>query len=657
MLRFLLIRFVFLSLLILNDFTIATGQTTSSIKNLSLRNKNCLDVNFNLNVVLVINKLDRAVIYDLKQGNKIKSFAGHSDSTTTCKFQPNGNLFITGGKDGKIIIWETESYKPKAVYISESPIFDSFFSNYDKNILFVVFAKKIECINVETALKIYEIPIIFEELSSYGSSISENSIFLLKKDLNLSIIGSSSGKTLFTTTLNTKISTIKCFSQNEIYLVSDDNQVLKLDLKTNLKIIVPNQLDQSINSILPISAKEIIVLYSDKISYLNLIDNSTIFEKGFTDSKYVFVDIKSSSLLLGNENFLESFQYEKNKVDNSSNYEITIIEPCIISGSKYIAESKEIEIKGTVSFANEILAILINGVEAEFNKEKFASKVKIAYGDNDISIKCILKNNRMVEKKIVIYRELDKSQNYTNLSQRSGKDYVLLIATNQYDNFGQLVNPVFDATTIEEELKNYYGFETNKLIDPSIDEIYEKIRHLSQKLYSETDQVFIFIAGHGLFDPVFKEGYLVCKNSKKDDVSKSSYISHSNLRTIINNINCKHILLMLDVCFGGTFDQRVAQRGDEESQINREEFILRKMRHISRLYITSGGKEYVPDGRPGYHSPFARKFIEALRSYGGNDKILNFTEIISNINNITPEPRYGEFGNNMPGSDFLFIAK
>jgi hypothetical protein len=150
----------------------------------------------------------------------------------------------------------------------------------------------------------------------------------------------------------------------------------------------------------------------------------------------------------------------------------------------------------------------------------------------------------------------------------------------------------------------------------------------------------------------------VPKDGLKGDLSNSSYISHSNLRTIINNIPCKHIMLTMDVCFGGTFDQFIASRGIEDmSKVERDQFIQRKLKHKTRLYLTSGGKTYVPDGRPGAHSPFARRFIESLRSYGGEDKVLTSNEVLSFVEKVTPEPKHGEFGDNEPGSDFLFIAK
>ena len=77
----------------------------------------------------------------------------------------------------------------------------------------------------------------------------------------------------------------------------------------------------------------------------------------------------------------------------------------------------------------------------------------------------------------------------------------------------------------------------------------------------------------------------------------------------------------------------------------------------TRKYITSGGKDYVSDGIQGHHSPFVRKILEALRSYGGSDGILTLSELLARLEGIEPEPRSSEFGDNEPGSSFLFIAK
>jgi len=246
------------------------------------------------------------------------------------------------------------------------------------------------------------------------------------------------------------------------------------------------------------------------------------------------------------------------------------------------------------------------------------------------------------------------------LATGRGKEYALLIALDEYDEWKELVNPVNDAKAIAAELNGSYGFQTELLTNPSQSEILSTLRKYAARTYADGDQLFLFIAGHGQFDEVLGDGYIVSRDSRLDDDIKTSYISHSTLRTVINNIPCRHILLVVDACFGGTFDPLIAANGrgdDEYSQVTKAEFIERKLRFKTRRFLTSGGKEYVPDGRPGQHSPFTRRFLEALRSYGGKDGILTLGEVQQYIEKVTPEPRAGEFGTNDPGSDFLFIAR
>ena len=242
-------------------------------------------------------------------------------------------------------------------------------------------------------------------------------------------------------------------------------------------------------------------------------------------------------------------------------------------------------------------------------------------------------------------------------------DRALFFGIDTYDEWGNLFNPVKDVETIAEELKNSYGFETEVVLDATTSEIMAKLREYAKKSYQPNDQLLIFFAGHGQFDEIFTEGYLVGKDSKLDDPGKTSYISHSTLRTVINNIPSGHTLLTLDACFGGTFDPLLARSGsrgggDEMyADITTSEFIERKLRFKTRKYITSGGKQYVADGKPGGHSPFARKFLQGLRGYGGADKILTLQEMYGYLLNLKMEPHAGEFGDNEPGSDFVFVAR
>ena len=100
---------------------------------------------------------------------------------------------------------------------------------------------------------------------------------------------------------------------------------------------------------------------------------------------------------------------------------------------------------------------------------------------------------------------------------------------------------------------------------------------------------------------------MVARNSLKNDKGRSSYISHVLLRSRLENIQCEHIFLMMDVCFGGTIDPVLAKARAEEDMDEKadKQYLVKKLTKRTRKYLTSGSKEYVSDGVAGKHSPFA----------------------------------------------------
>lgn len=240
------------------------------------------------------------------------------------------------------------------------------------------------------------------------------------------------------------------------------------------------------------------------------------------------------------------------------------------------------------------------------------------------------------------------------------KDYALIFATDKYDNWKALVNPIFDARTIADDLKKTYGFNTEVVENPSQSQVLDKLREYAEKKYGELDQLFVFFAGHGFYDETFKEGFVVTRESLPDDPGRNSYLRHSVLRSTINNNPCQHILLVMDVCFGGTFDENAGARAMEDDDTykspSQSEIIMRKLKFKTRKYLTSGGKEYVSDGIVGRHSPFASRFIEALEKGMGGDGILSTSEVMTYVEMLKTAPQYGKFGSDQIGSDFIFVV-
>jgi Caspase domain len=349
---------------------------------------------------------------------------------------------------------------------------------------------------------------------------------------------------------------------------------------------------------------------------------------------------------------------------------VTLITP---QGDDITVDAKSIQFKAGIKSDSKLngVKLLVNDEQVQIQAKRDAEgkydilidqELTLKPGFNDIRL--MAKNDDGLIQRFAL-RIAAKTGDGSPV-KRNGTDYALFIATDNYGQWSHLVNPVNDCRTIAQELETNYGFNTEIVIDGTRNDILKKLKEYARKVYADGDQLLIFIAGHGKFDDLFGEGYLVCTDSEKEDEGNNTYVAHSNLRTIANAIPCKHTLLMMDVCFGGTIDPFIATGGGHRGgdvadgggkELTQTDFISRKLAFKTRRYLTSGGKEYVPDGVPGNHSPYARKFLDALRNYGGHDRIMTLAELVLYFERLIPEPRFGEFGANEPGSDFLFIAR
>jgi len=239
---------------------------------------------------------------------------------------------------------------------------------------------------------------------------------------------------------------------------------------------------------------------------------------------------------------------------------------------------------------------------------------------------------------------------------RPGKDFALFFAVNQYKNWGPLKYPISEAEAIAKDLHDLYGFDTLIVRNPTKAEIKAKIDFYRSKIYAKDAQLFIYFSGHGEFVEETKEGFFIPKEGEKKDPSQDSYLSYLRLKQWITTLPCNHILLSIDACFSGTFDDDIALKGDPGVRPNtgdwREQFIQQSLEYRSRWFMASGAKVRTPD-----KSAFAQQFLAALRGLGGDDKLLSFTELWSYIQRANPKPCAATFGDHQPGGDFLFVLQ
>lgn len=193
--------------------------------------------------------------------------------------------------------------------------------------------------------------------------------------------------------------------------------------------------------------------------------------------------------------------------------------------------------------------------------------------------------------------------------------HALVIGIGQYGGTGwpQLGTARADAQSIGQVLRKHYGFEVSELTDRQATRG-NILRALDQTMkLGKNDALLIFFAGHGYYDSEMAEGYWIpfgAKRSCQNLPAKEDWIWNSSIARIISASPARHILLIVDTCYGGSLF-----RGEFESKKSLQ-WYKRAMSIPSRGLISSGNLEPVLDSGI-HHSVFAQELLHYLE-YSSN---------------------------------------
>ena len=244
-------------------------------------------------------------------------------------------------------------------------------------------------------------------------------------------------------------------------------------------------------------------------------------------------------------------------------------------------------------------------------------------------------------------------------------NYALIFATDDYAHWPHLTNPVSDADAVNQALTSLYAFHVEEVRNATDEQVLAKLTEYLHRKFEPQDQLLIMFSGHGYFDPDLGKGFLVPANGLlvKDDIGHRTLLAHETIMGYVNRIPAKHVVLVLDACFAGTLDRRIADSGlrgdtsDVYAHATLPELLARKEPKRTRRYITSGGKDFVPDGLPGHHSPFISAFLVTLNQAADRKGYVTLDDIQQGLNTVNPEPRWGDIqDDNDPGADFLLLT-
>lgn len=208
------------------------------------------------------------------------------------------------------------------------------------------------------------------------------------------------------------------------------------------------------------------------------------------------------------------------------------------------------------------------------------------------------------------------------------RNILFAIAIDEYQSnvWPNLNNAVFDVEKISQILIDKYSFELfhGSLINNQAtrDNIYSAFISIRQYVDS-SDNLIILFTGHGQMNPQTNRGYWVPTDGA---TNPSTLIENAVIKDFIEDIDAKHIWLISDSCFSGTFLTRT--RGViEEKEYTQLTF------YKSRWMLASGSEEKVSDGQPGLHSPFAKYLIRFLEK--NTNAFCSVNEIIKYVTTLT----------------------
>jgi Caspase domain len=231
-----------------------------------------------------------------------------------------------------------------------------------------------------------------------------------------------------------------------------------------------------------------------------------------------------------------------------------------------------------------------------------------------------------------------------------GASRALVIGINKYETASPLSYAVSDAVSIRDLLVSDFGFpdsEVTLLIDEAATRqaVLKAFLRFAKDDIDLDERLVIFFAGHGHTRTGSRGeiGYLVPHDADMTDFS--TFIRWDELTRNADLIRAKHVLFIMDACYGGLALVRTAGAGSTR-------FLKDMMLRTSRQVLTAGKADEVVSDSGGpipNHSVFTGHLIEALQGKAATtDGVLTASAVMSYVyakvasdKNSQQTPHYG----------------
>ena len=232
-----------------------------------------------------------------------------------------------------------------------------------------------------------------------------------------------------------------------------------------------------------------------------------------------------------------------------------------------------------------------------------------------------------------------------------GNYHALVIGINDYQNLPKLETAINDALRVADMLERLYGFQVQKLINPTRQQIIDAFDQLRETLRGD-DNLLIYYAGHGWLDEEADRGYWLAVDAQPN--RRGNWVSNATITDALKTLLAKHVMIVADSCFSGSLTRAAPVT------LRTSNYWKKIANKAARVTLTSGGLEPVADNNGSGHSPFAAAFIDALED---NDGVLDGTSLFSVMRrpvmlNANQTPEYSDVrAAGHDGGDFVFVRK
>ncbi|MEZ4941906.1 MAG: caspase family protein [Saprospiraceae bacterium] len=237
-------------------------------------------------------------------------------------------------------------------------------------------------------------------------------------------------------------------------------------------------------------------------------------------------------------------------------------------------------------------------------------------------------------------------------------NHAFLIAVQDYTAVRQLQTPVNDVWALADVLRmpahDYLVHEP--LINPTKLVLEQFIEDKLMELVKPGDRVLFYFAGHGVaiddIDQTTPKGFLLPVDAQKE--GEDSYVSMTFLNEQLQRLPCRHLLLLLDCCFAGSFQwasqpTRLSGRGYLPKNIYRQRFNYFVEQPAWQVITSATYSQKALDFVQGYalgqrdakravsqaNSPFADALLRGLRDGAGDrepiDGLITVSELFAFI--------------------------